>query len=87
MNDDKLITLVREYPVLYDSSHEKYNDRNYKSTIWSKIAEEMETTGKKYIIIYIIIYVHNIMFIYILYYKKYINYINYVIIIINTEYK
>uniref|UniRef100_A0A2S2QF04 MADF domain-containing protein n=1 Tax=Sipha flava TaxID=143950 RepID=A0A2S2QF04_9HEMI len=45
MNDDKLITLVREYPVLYDSSHEKYNDRNYKSTIWSKIAEEMETTG------------------------------------------
>jgi hypothetical protein len=50
MNDEKLIELVRKYPVLYDLSHAKYMDTDYKNTIWSKIAEEMETTGKKYII-------------------------------------
>lgn len=49
MNDEKLIELVRKYPVLYDLSHSKYMDTDYKNTIWSKIAEEMETTGKKYI--------------------------------------
>ena len=50
MNDEKLIELVRKYPVLYDLSHAKYMDTDYKNTIWNKIAEEMETTGKKYII-------------------------------------
>lgn len=45
MNDEKLIELVRRYPVLYDLSHAKYMDTDHKNTIWSKIAEEMETTG------------------------------------------
>jgi len=45
--DEKLIELVRKYPVLYNLSHAKYMDTDYKNTIWSKIAEEMETTGKK----------------------------------------
>ncbi|KAF0750463.1 transcription factor Adf-1-like [Aphis craccivora] len=44
MNDEKLIELVRKYPVLYDLSHAKYMDTDYKNTIWSKIAEEIETT-------------------------------------------
>lgn len=71
MNDEKLIELVRRYPVLYDLSHAKYMDTDYKNTIWNKIAEEIETTGKKYV----------------LFNKKYIKYIIYYIIIINTEYK
>jgi len=41
----KLIELVRRYPVLYDLSHAKYMDTDYKNTIWSKIADEIETTG------------------------------------------
>jgi len=46
MNDEKLIELVRKYSVLYDLSHPKY--MYFKNIIWAKIAEEMETTGKKY---------------------------------------
>jgi len=48
MNDEKLIELVRKYSVLYDLSHPKYMNTDFKNIIWTKIAEEMETTGKKY---------------------------------------
>lgn len=64
MNDEKLIELVRRYPVLYDLSHTKYMDTDFKNTIWRKIAEEIETTGKKCV----------------LYNKKYIKYIIVIII-------
>ncbi|KAF5307839.1 hypothetical protein FQR65_LT18321 [Abscondita terminalis] len=45
MNDEKLIELVRNYPVLYDLSNAKYMDTNFKNTIWRKIGDEMKTTG------------------------------------------
>lgn len=46
MNDEKLIELVRNYPVLYDLSNPKYMDTNFKNNIWTKVGEEMKTTGK-----------------------------------------
>lgn len=46
MYDEKLIELVRNYPVLYDLSNPKYMDTDFKNNIWSKIGEEMKTTGK-----------------------------------------
>ena len=46
MNDEKLIELVRNYPVLYDLSNPKYMDTDFKNTLWSKIGAEMKTTGK-----------------------------------------
>lgn len=52
MNDEKLIELVREYPVLYDLSHPKYMDTDHKNCIWNKFVEEIGTTGKDtYVII------------------------------------
>lgn len=48
MNDEKLIELVRGHSVLYDLSHPNYMNTDFKNIIWAKIAEEMETTGKKY---------------------------------------
>lgn len=45
MNDEKLIELVRIYSVLYDLSHPKYMDTDFKNTIWAKKAEEMKTAG------------------------------------------
>lgn len=46
MNDEKLIELVREYPVLYDLSHSKYMDTGFKNNIWARIAKEMKQDGK-----------------------------------------
>nr|XP_022911624.1 transcription factor Adf-1-like [Onthophagus taurus] len=42
MNDEKLIEMVRDYPVLYDLSHAKYNDINYKNGIWKEIAKQLK---------------------------------------------
>lgn len=47
MNDEKLIEQVRNYPSLYDLSNPKYMDTDFKNTLWSKIGEEIKTTGKK----------------------------------------
>lgn len=46
MNNEKLIEFVREYPELYDMSHNKYSDNNRKEVIWAKIGEKLEQTGK-----------------------------------------
>ncbi|CAH1107882.1 unnamed protein product [Psylliodes chrysocephalus] len=37
MNDEKLIELVRGYPVLYDLCNAEYMDSHFKSAIWSKV--------------------------------------------------
>lgn len=47
MNDEKLIELVRGYPVLYDLSNAKYMDSEYKNEIWGKIGTELNASGKK----------------------------------------
>ena len=41
MDDEKLIEYVRKYPAIY-TSHPKYLDNNYKSSLWKKILEEMK---------------------------------------------
>ncbi|KAL1516151.1 hypothetical protein ABEB36_000070 [Hypothenemus hampei] len=46
MNDEELIEHVRKNNALYDLSHSKYMDINYKNNIWSKIGEEMNTKGQ-----------------------------------------
>lgn len=46
MNDEKLIELVRNHTVLYDLSHKKYMDSNYKNIIWSDISKEIKLDGK-----------------------------------------
>ncbi|XP_022198383.2 uncharacterized protein LOC111055477 [Nilaparvata lugens] len=45
MNDEKLIQLVRVYPALYDISHPKYMDADYKKQIWKFIGNELEANG------------------------------------------
>ena len=45
MDDEKLIECVRKYPAIYDMSHPKYLDNNYKSSLWKKISEEMKEEG------------------------------------------
>ena len=46
MDDELLIELVRNHPVLYDLSQPKYMDSNFKQDIWNKIGEEMKVDGK-----------------------------------------
>lgn len=46
MNDEELIELVRKNVVLYDLSHTKYMDSNFKLDIWNKIAKQMNVDGK-----------------------------------------
>jgi len=45
MDDEKLIECVRQYPAIYDMSHPKYLDNNYKSSLWDKISEAMKEEG------------------------------------------
>jgi hypothetical protein len=45
MDDEKLIECVRKYPAIYDMSHSKHLDNNYKSSLWKKISEGMKEEG------------------------------------------
>jgi hypothetical protein len=45
IDDKKLIEGIRKYPTIYDMSHPKYLDNNYKSSLWKKISEEMKEEG------------------------------------------
>ncbi|CAH1994289.1 unnamed protein product [Acanthoscelides obtectus] len=45
MDDEKLIELVRKYPVIYNTSNSKYLDTKYKLEIWKKIGEEIQKTS------------------------------------------
>jgi len=42
MDDEKVIECVRQYPAIYDMSHPKYLDNNYKSSLSKKISEAMK---------------------------------------------
>jgi hypothetical protein len=37
---ERLIDIVRGYPVLYDPSHKDYKDINVGKNIWDEISEE-----------------------------------------------
>ena len=41
MDDEKLISLVREYPILYDKSLSTYKDNDKKNNAWQLIAESI----------------------------------------------
>ncbi|XP_056642633.1 transcription factor Adf-1-like [Diorhabda sublineata] len=45
MYDEKLIELVRKYPVIYNTGHAKYLDTKHTLRIWNKIGEEIQQTG------------------------------------------
>jgi len=45
MDDDILIEKVRQNDELYNMAHRKYTHNHHKDIIWSKIGEELNTTG------------------------------------------
>ena len=47
MNMERLISLVRERPWLYDSSHKQYQDVLKAANSWKAIGEELEMEGKR----------------------------------------
>ena len=42
----KLIELVREYPVLYDTAHPDHLNRAITSVLWAEIGSKLEEEGK-----------------------------------------
>jgi hypothetical protein len=49
MNDEQLIELIHNYPVLLDLSQPKYIDSSFKTDIWNMIGKVMKADGKYYI--------------------------------------
>ncbi|KAG8318973.1 hypothetical protein J6590_101524 [Homalodisca vitripennis] len=49
--EEKLIEMVRVYPVLYDTSDGKYMKTKYKQEIWGKIAKELNIADGKGLVI------------------------------------
>ncbi|XP_076283501.1 uncharacterized protein LOC143210495 [Lasioglossum baleicum] len=45
LDADKLIELIREFPILYDLTHAKYSDSKAKERVWLWIAERMKQPG------------------------------------------
>ena len=45
--DEKLISLVFQYSILYDVSHKFYYDATRKENTWEDIAQQMKISGKK----------------------------------------
>ena len=43
----KLLTMVREYPILYDKGHPDHLNANMKMVIWENIATQLGETGKE----------------------------------------
>ena len=42
----KLIELVREHPVLYDTAHPDHLNSNITDVLWEEITEILQETGK-----------------------------------------
>lgn len=61
MDDEFLIELVRENSELYDFSHRKYCDTNFKNNLWKEIGEKIQQ-GKINFNIYITIYFYFIIY-------------------------
>ena len=43
---EKLIELVKVYPILYDLSHEDYKNVRKKDKAWEQIGAELKESGK-----------------------------------------
>ena len=43
----KLLTMVREYPILYDKGHPDHLNVDMKMVIWESIATQLGETGKE----------------------------------------
>ena len=43
----KLLTMVREYPILYDKGHPDHLNADMKMVIWENIATQLGETGKE----------------------------------------
>ncbi|XP_072389897.1 uncharacterized protein [Diabrotica undecimpunctata] len=41
MDDERLIKLIRQYPILYDAFHPKYSDYAAKQNVWETISREV----------------------------------------------
>ena len=47
IDDEKLITEVQAYPVLYDTTSANYKDNNRRDNVWSQIGETLCVSGKE----------------------------------------
>jgi len=45
-NDELLISLIREHPVLYKLSDKNYKDNNIKENVWKEISFGIGKSGK-----------------------------------------
>lgn len=43
---EKLIEMVRGFPVLYDTTHKDYMNSKLKDDLWEKLAKELNTDGE-----------------------------------------
>ena len=43
---EKLIELVKIYPILYDLTHEDYRNVRKKKKVWQQIGVELKESGK-----------------------------------------
>lgn len=43
---EKLIKIVQQYPILYDTNHKSYTKTKLKEEIWNSIAEKLNLTSK-----------------------------------------
>lgn len=50
---EKLIELVKIYPILYDLSHEDYKNVRKKDKAWEQIGVELKESGKWFCCIYL----------------------------------
>ena len=49
---EKLIELVKIYPILYDLSHKDYKNVRKKDKVWEQIGVELKESGKWFCFIY-----------------------------------
>ncbi|KAF5294858.1 hypothetical protein FQA39_LY00342 [Lamprigera yunnana] len=45
--DEKLIEYVRKNDALYDLSHRRYSDNQYKTNVWVSIGEKLQLDGQE----------------------------------------
>ncbi|XP_075538982.1 uncharacterized protein LOC142573258 [Dermacentor variabilis] len=43
-----LLDIIKQYPVLYDKSHPRYKEADYKKEIWKKISQDLGVTDGIY---------------------------------------
>jgi len=61
---EKLIELVKMYPILYDLWHEDYKNVRKKDKAWEQIGVELKESGKWFCCIYLALKNQQIFLIY-----------------------